>query len=155
MNGIPAYNMAGLRANFAGSDILVDTDDPRRKLLVQVKTGYCPVKDQVYLTQCAGTDDLEKDKFVSDFVVFVNIDRKVGRSHSHDGTLGFEHLRFFVVPRDLANMLYKRAVRQGYELPKKDGTRRSLNNMAVNVPIEDLAACEDAWHLIRSDSKHA
>lgn len=40
MNGIPAHNTNGLRANFAGSDIIIDTDDPRKKLLVQVKTGY-------------------------------------------------------------------------------------------------------------------
>ena len=73
MHGIPAYNTAGLRANFAGSDLLVDTPDPTRKLLIQVKTGYNPSPDWVYMTQCAGEHELEKSKFVSDFVVFVGI----------------------------------------------------------------------------------
>lgn len=50
MHGIAAYNTAGLRANFAGSDILVDTNDAKKKLFIQVKTGYCR-SDLVYFTQ--------------------------------------------------------------------------------------------------------
>src|SRR5688572_11814378 len=78
MHGIPAYNTGGLRANFAGSDLIVDTADPKQKLLIQVKSGYNPRSDLVYLTQCKGEEELQSTKFVSDFVVFVNIDRKVG-----------------------------------------------------------------------------
>jgi hypothetical protein len=106
MHGIPAYNTAGLRANFAGSDLLVDTPDPTRKLLVQVKTGYSPGPEWVYMTQCSGDDELLRRKFVADFVVFVNLDKKAGMQHQHDGTLDFQHLQFFVVPRDQANCLY-------------------------------------------------
>src|SRR4029453_1474880 len=98
----------GLQANFAGSDLIVDTADPKRKLLIQVKSGYNPRPDQVYLTQCQGEKELQSTKFVSDFVVFVNIDRKVGTEHQHDGSLGFEHLSYFVVPRDAANRIYLR-----------------------------------------------
>jgi hypothetical protein len=64
MHGIAAYSTGGLRSNFAGSDLIVDTPDPRRKLLVQVKAGYARAKD-VYLTQCGGEDDLTNDKFVA------------------------------------------------------------------------------------------
>jgi hypothetical protein len=39
MHGITAYFTGGLRNNFAGSDIIVETKDPRRKLWVQMKTG--------------------------------------------------------------------------------------------------------------------
>jgi hypothetical protein len=63
MHGIPAYNTAGLRANFAGSDLIVDTSDPAKKLLIQVKAGYSPSPDWVYFTQCAGECDLTSDKF--------------------------------------------------------------------------------------------
>src|SRR5687767_1314545 len=63
-----AYNTAGLRANFAVSDLLVETDDPRKKLLIQVKTGFPTKRDSVYLTQASGEEDLTKPKFVSDFV---------------------------------------------------------------------------------------
>ena len=76
MHGIPAYNTGGLRANCAGSDLIVDTVDPKTKLMIQVKAGYNPGASQVYLTQCQGDEELRSDKFVSDFVVFVNIDRK-------------------------------------------------------------------------------
>lgn len=34
--------------------------------------------------------ELTEDKFASDFVVFVNIDHKVGSAHDHEGSLGFE-----------------------------------------------------------------
>ena len=103
MHGIPAYNTGGLRANFAGSDLIIDTSDPKTKKLVQVKTGYSPTKDRVYLTQCKGEVDLHGDKFISDFVVFVNIDKKIGSTHSHNGEFSFEHLKFFIVPQAEAN----------------------------------------------------
>lgn len=44
MNGIAAYSTGGLRANFAGSDLLIDTKDPKVKRLVEVKTGYTPTR---------------------------------------------------------------------------------------------------------------
>src|SRR5687768_16009710 len=74
MHGIAAYNTGGLRANFAGSDLIIDTANPKVKRLVQVKTGYCPTS-RVYLTQCTGEADLSDDRFVSDFVIFVNIEQ--------------------------------------------------------------------------------
>ena len=149
MHGIPAYNTAGLRANFAGSDLLVDTADPRRKLLVQVKAGYSPSDEQVYLTQCKGEEELTEDKFASDFVVFVNIDRKVGSAHEHEGKLSFEHLSFFVVPREVANRVYREAVNREYERPLRTGGRRKLGNMAVNVSVETLLEYKDAWTLMQ------
>lgn len=149
MNGIPAHNTAGLRANFAGSDLIVDTPDPTKKLLVQVKTGYSPGKNQVYLTQCKDEDDLTRDKFVADFVVFVNIDRKIGNAHQHDGLLGFEHLTFYVVPRHVANDAYRKAVNREYDRPLiKTGDRRKLGNLAVNAAAGVLDEYRDAWHLI-------
>src|SRR5574338_964511 len=84
MYGIPAYNTAGLRANFAGSDLIVDTNDPAKKLLIQVKTGYNPSENWVYMTQCSGEHELIEDKFVSDFVVFVNLDRKRSEEHTSE-----------------------------------------------------------------------
>ncbi|TAJ52879.1 MAG: hypothetical protein EPN60_08405 [Nevskiaceae bacterium] len=150
MHGIPAYNTGGLRANFAGSDILVDTSDPRIKLLIQVKAGYSPSAGWVYLTQCTGEDELHKDKFVSDFVVFVNIDRKAGNSHRHDGSLDFEHLSYFVVPREVANKIYLAALVRDHSRPLKSGGQRKLGNMAVNVPLEQVHPYKNAWHLIRS-----
>lgn len=150
MNGIPAYNTAGLRANFAGSDLIIDTDDPKKKLLVQVKTGFSPARNQVYLTQCAGECDLKEDKFVADFVVFVNLDRKAGNAHQHDGSLGFEHLTFYVVPRDVANHIYREAVKREHERPLiKTGGQRKLGMMAVNVPPDELKQYRDAWNLMR------
>lgn len=148
MYGIPAYNTGGLRANFAGSDLIVDTADPKRKLLIQVKSGYNPRPDQVYLTQCKGEEELKSAKFVSDFVVFVNIDRKAGNGHRHDGSLGFEHLSYFVVPRDAANRIYLRALKRDHSKPLKTGGQRKLGNMAVNVTLE-MHQFKDAWHLIR------
>jgi hypothetical protein len=148
MQGIPAYNTAGLRANFAGSDLIIDTDDPTRKLLVQVKTGYSPARDQVYLTQCAGECDLTAEKFVADFVVFVNLDRQAASTHQHDGSLGFEHLTVYVVPREVANRVYIDAVQREYNRPLRTGGQRKLGNMAVNVPLDELAPYEDAWALM-------
>jgi len=149
MNGIPAYNTAGLRANFSGSDLLVDTPDPKRKLLVQVKTGYNPSPDWVYLTQCSGEDELEKEKFVSDFVVFVNLDKKAGEKHTHDGELDFHHLTFYVVPRERANVLYRAALKREHSRPLKTGGQRKLGNLAVNVSASEMAGFKDAWRLIR------
>ena len=60
----------GLRSNFAGSDLIVETKGPRRKLWVQVKAGAPLLKEHVYLTQCAGDHDLEIQKFDADFVIF-------------------------------------------------------------------------------------
>lgn len=150
MNGIPACNTAGLRANFAGSDLLVDTDDPRRKLLIQVKTGYSPGPDWVYMTQCSGEDELSTPKFVADFVVFVNLDKKAGTQHEHDGTLDFCHLSYFVLPRDKANELYLAALKREHARPLiKTGGVRKLGNLAVNVSALDMATYSEAWGLIR------
>jgi hypothetical protein len=150
MHGIPAYNTAGLRANFAGSDLIVDTNDPTKKLLIQVKTGYNPSGEWVYMTQCSGEHELTEDKFVSDFVVFVNLDRKVGNGHAHNGELDFQHLTFYVVPRADANRLYRAAVKRDYDRPlKKSGGVRKLGNIAVNVTAADMAPYRNAWHLIR------
>ena len=150
MHGIPAYNTAGLRANFAGSDLLVDTPDPTRKLLIQVKTGYNPSPDWIYMTQCAGDHELEKSKFVSDFVVFVNLDKRAGVKHAHDGSLDFEHLSFYVVPREQANELYRTALLREHGRPLiKTGGQRKLGNLAVNVTAVEMAEYKDAWHLIR------
>jgi len=152
MNGVPAHNTNGLRANFAGSDIIIDTSDPRRKLLVQVKTGYSPTKGQIYLTQARGEIDLAEDRFIADFVVFVNVDKKAGGSHEHRGTLGFEHLTYYVVPADIANQVYRDAVHREHERPLlRSSGRRSLSNMAVNVPPEQLSAYRDAWRLLRGE----
>lgn len=152
MNGIPAHNTNGLRANFAGSDIIIDTSDPRRKLLVQVKTGYSPTKGQIYLTQATGEADLTENKFKADFVVFVNIDKKAGESHQHRGTLTFEHLAYYVVPAEIANQVYREAVLREYERPLlKSPNRRSLANMAVNVLPEALAKYRDGWCLLRGE----
>src|SRR6218665_1784169 len=90
MYGIPAHGTAGLRSNFAGADLLVDTEDPGRKLLVEVKTGYDVAGDWVYLTQNSDTRGLTHDKFSADFVVLVNLDRRIAK-HQHDGELDFEH----------------------------------------------------------------
>ncbi|AXK38965.1 hypothetical protein [Crenobacter cavernae] len=152
MNGVPAHNTNGLRANFAGSDIIIDTEDPRKKLLIQVKTGYSPAKGQIYLTQASGDKDLTEDKFKADFVVFVNIDKKIGESHNHRGTLDFEHFSYYVVPENEANRVFRDAVKRDYDRPlvKREG-RRSLSNMAVNVAPEILSKYRDAWHLLRGE----
>jgi len=149
MHGIPAYNTAGLRANFAGSDLIVDTPDPIRKLLIQVKTGYNPSPDWVYMTQCSGEDELGKDKFVSHFVVFVNLDKRAGVNHEHMGELDFHHLTFYVVPREQANALYRAALLREHSRPLKTGGQRKLGNLAVNVAASEMAEFKNAWHLIR------
>jgi hypothetical protein len=148
MYGIPAHNTNGLRANFAGSDIIVDTADPRRKLLVQVKSGYAR-SSQVYFTQAQGQKDLSEAKFKADFVVFVNMDEKVGQQHAHDGKLGFEHFSFYVVPGDDANKLYQDAVHREFMRPKRDGGVRSLTGLAVYASPGTMDQYRDAWHLLR------
>lgn len=153
MHGIPAYNTAGLRANFAGSDLLVDTEDARRKLLVQVKTGYAPGPGWIYMTQCSGPDELERAKFVSDFVVFVNIDKQAGMRHTHNGELDFHHLSFFVLPRENANTLYRAALLREHARPLiKTGGQRKLGNLAVNVAATEMQSFKDAWQVIREAS---
>jgi hypothetical protein len=152
MHGIPAYFTGGLRPNFAGSDLIVDTEDPRSKLWIQVKSGYCG-RDQVYLTQCSGEHELTEDKFVADFVVFVNIERKAGQSHQHDGKLDFEHLTFFVVPRDDANKIYRNAVCRERARPLKNGGIRKLGNLAVYVPLQEMTEYRNAWLLLRGKTK--
>jgi hypothetical protein len=145
MHGIRAYNTGGLRANFAGSDLIVETGDLRKKLWVQVKTGAPNVKDHVYLTQCSGDADLEKAKFSSDFVVFVNLDVRAAKSHSHDGTLDFGALTFYVVPCKDANRIYQAAVPRSAAKPKRDGGQRKLANKAVHVPFDAMARYKNAW----------
>jgi hypothetical protein len=154
MNGIPAHNTNGLRANFAGSDIIVDTKDPRTKLLVQVKAGFCPAKEGVYLTQASGDDDLTKDKFHADYVVFVNIDKKIGEAHTHRGTLDFAHLSYYVVPAEDANTLFREAVKREYAKPliKTPEKKRSLANMAVNVAPQAMLKYRDAWQILRGEA---
>lgn len=149
MYGIPAHNTNGLRANFAGSDIIVDTADPRRKLLVQVKSGYARAS-QVYFTQAQGLKDLSEPKFKADFVVFVNMDEKIGQQHAHDGKLDFQHFSFYVVPGDDANKLYQDAVRREYTRPKLDGGVRSLSGLAVYASPGTMEPYVDAWDLLRA-----
>lgn len=150
MNGIPAFHTGGLRANFAGSDLIVETRNPRSKLWIQVKTGAPILKGYVYLTQCAGDDDLEADKFSSDFVVFVNLDLRTAKSHLHDGLLNFEHLSFYVVPHDDANRIYRKALAGWAEKPKRDGSRRKLGNMSVHAPSVEMNTYRDAWSRIKA-----
>lgn len=152
MHGIPAYNTGGLRTNFAGSDLIIDTEDPKTKCLVQVKTGCSPLKNQVYLTH---PQDLSGDKFVADFVVLVNIDKDAGSAHQHDGRLSFEHLRFYVLPRDAANALYGEAVRRQLAKPLRNGGARRPANMAVSVPADDVARFHDACYLMRKPANGA
>jgi hypothetical protein len=150
MHGIQAHNTNGLRANFAKCDLIVDTIDPRRKLLIQVKSGYARFAKEVYLTQASGDRDLEVPKFEADFVVFVNIDQKVGEAHTHEGELDFQHLVFYVVPVDEANRLFREALLREYARPKRDGGTRSLFNLAVYVEPAQMTKYLDSWRLIRS-----
>ncbi len=153
MHGIPAHNTNGLRANFSGCDLIVDTHNPRKKILVQVKSGYARFEKEVYFTQASGSADLVEEKFKADFVVLVNIEQKIGESHTHDGELKFEHLHFYVIPVDTANQIYRDAVRREYDRPKRDGGRRSLSNLAVYVHPNELDAYRDAWHLLRMEAE--
>jgi hypothetical protein len=151
MYGIPAYFTGGLRANFAGSDLIVETNDPRRKLWIQVKTGYPILKDHVYLTQCSSETELDNDKFSADFVVFVNLDSHSAKSHAHDGMLDFRHLSYYVVPRHDANQIYRKALRAQADKPKRDGGRRKLGNVAVHATVSEMSKYRDAWQLLQSD----
>jgi hypothetical protein len=101
------------------------------------------------MTQCSGIEELEGDKFCADFVVFVNLDQRAAQEHKHDGSLGFEHLTFYVVPCDVANRVYREALKREYARPKRDGTRRSLSNLAVNAGTHVLTPYRDAWHLMK------
>ena len=151
MHGVRAHSTGGLRANFAGIDLLLESDRlPGHLVRVQVKTGYTKTPGHVYLTQCGGEKDLECDKFHADFVVFVGLDPKTAMTHSHDGSLDFEHLSFYVVPNDAANALFKREVRRGKSRPLKTGGQRKLGNMAVSVPAADIAKYRDAWTQLKT-----
>lgn len=152
MHGIPAYFTGGLRSNFAGSDLIVETRDQRTKLWVQVKTGAPILKNHVYLTQCSGENDLTAEKFESDFVVFVNLQTRPALKHTHEGELSFEHLSFYIVPSKEANLLYRDAVTHWHRKPKRDGGVRKLGNMAVHVPAADMSKYLDAWSLLKARS---
>lgn len=152
MHGIPAYSTGGLRANFAGSDLIVETGDPRHKLWVQVKTGAPTGAKLIYLTQCAGENDLSQDKFAADFVIFVNIDKERA-GHLHDGSLDFTHLSYYVLPRDDANRIYLVSVRREFARPKKNGGVRSLVNMAVEAAPEEMIPFKDGWQRLRQVAK--
>lgn len=155
MHGIRAWDTGGLRRNFAGSDLLIDTPSLHRKLLVQVKTGYITTPGHVYLTQCTGERDMTDDKFDADFVVFVNLDPRVAAAHEHDGSLDFSHLSFYVVPRDAANRIFKREVKKGYERPLRNGGQRKLTYMAVSVPTSEMDQYRDAWHILKNTPNNA
>ena len=154
MHGIPAHNTGGLRANFAGSDLIVESSDLRNKIWVQVKTGAPIRKSHVYLTQCAGDEDLTVPKFSADFVVFVNLEVRTAKSHTHDGSLDFQSLSFYIVPGAKANLIYQEAVKALAAKPTRRGSRK-LGNMAVDVPSDDMAGYKDAWGQLKSASKAA
>lgn len=150
MHGIPAYNTGGLRANFAGSDLIVETSDARKKVWIQVKTGAPIVKGHVYLTQCSGDEDLKADKFSADYVVFVNLDLKIAKSHTHNGSLDFSNLTFYVVPAIDANRIYREALEFWASKPKRDGGRRKLGNMAVHATNDKMSQYLDAWENLKN-----
>jgi hypothetical protein len=154
MHGVRAYSTGGLRANFAGSDLIVETGSQRRKLWVQVKTGSPTLKDGVYLTQC-NERDVDEDKFTSDFVVYVNLNARHARAHRHDGQLDFSHLTFYVLPVAEANKIFKDAVLALAKRPKRDNGIRKMTNVAIDVPKRLMVPYLDAWHLIREASMHA
>ncbi len=102
------------------------------------------------MTQCSGDQELNVSKFVADFIVFVNLHKKVGSTHQHMGELSFEHLIFFVVPRDEANQLYAAALKREHSRPLiNGGGQRKMGNLAVNVESSEMAKYKDAWQLIR------
>jgi len=149
MHGIPAYFTGGLKINFAGSDLILDTVDPRRKLWVQVKTGYPTRKNYAYLTQATSEKDLTQPKFTADFVVFVNLYDKVAKSHTHNVELDFHNLSYYVVPRDAANRLFREALKGEADRPKRDGTKRKLGNLAGEVQYATMEQYRDAWILLK------
>lgn len=150
IHGILAYFTGSLKTNFAGSDLVImDATDPQRKLWIEVKTGFPTRKNHVYLTQSAGETDLACPKFMADFVVFVNLDAKAARTHTHDGTMDFQHLSYYVVPRDDANSLFRAALQGKADRPKRDGTKRKLGNVAVEVPCVTTGQYRDAWAILK------
>jgi hypothetical protein len=153
MHGIPTYFTGHLKKNFAGSDLILDTNDPRRKLWVQVKTGY-PTRDhEVYLAMHR-EKDLTESKFTADYVVFVNLDPEVASTHTHNGELDFAAFKYYIVPRDDANRLFREALQRKAKRPKRDGTPRKLTHGEVQAPEEDVAKYLDAWELLKpSDGK--
>ena len=146
MHGLRAHHTGGLRANFAGSDLIVETGDLREKLWVQVKTGAPILKDHVYLTQCSGDEDLKRKKFTADFVVFVNLNLRTAKTHTHNGALDFDALSYYVVPVAQANRIYRDALAHWAAKPKRDGGRRKLGNMAVHAPMTKMVKYKDAWN---------
>ncbi len=96
-----------------------------------------------------GEVDLTEEKFVSDFVIFVNIDKKAGTSHQHDGTLRFDHVAFYAVSREAANKIYKTAVQRDYAIPLWARGTRKLANIAVTVPGNEMSQYLEAWYLMR------
>lgn len=149
MYGIPAYFTGGLKMNFAGSDLIVDTENQRRKRWIQVKTGFPTRKNYAYLTQSTGEKDLTQPKFTVDFVVFVNLDATAAKNHTHNGQLDFRDLSYYVVPRDDANHLFRQALQGEAERPKRDGSKRKLANLAVEVPSATLEPYRDKWQLLK------
>jgi hypothetical protein len=145
MHGIRAHINVAKRA-----ELTIASSNPKTTKVVQVKGGYSPVKGMVYLTQCKGEDDLIGDKFDADFVVFVNIETKVGKSHQHDGSLGFEHLQFFVLPRANANAIYRASVQRELAKPLKSGGVRSLKNLAVVASNEDMHPFLNGWQIMQT-----
>ena len=149
MHGIAAYPTAGLAANFKGSDLIIGSGDLKRLRLIQVKAGYSSQKGRVYFTQCKGEQDLTGDKFLSDFVVLVNLDAAVAKKHEYDGSLDFSHLSFYVLPREHANTMYRVAVRAEAVRPlvRKKGTRK-LGNASIYLTEEQARPYRNAWHLL-------
>jgi hypothetical protein len=153
MYGIPAYFTSGLGANFTGSDLFVETEERGKYLWIQVKTGYPTLKDHVYVTQCSGEAELKAEKFVSDFVVFVNLDPVTAKSHTHDGTLDFKHMTFYVVPVGDANRIYRGALNDWAKKPKRDGGERKLGNMSVYAALPEMEAYKNAWPRLKDACK--
>lgn len=100
-------------------------------------------------TQCAGDCDLDRDKFDSDFVVFVNLQTRAAKAYQHRGELEFEHLTFYVVPTERANALYRKWLEYWRNRPTRAGGERKLGNMAVHVPELEMARYRDAWAGLR------
>jgi hypothetical protein len=152
MHGIQAYFTGVLKHNFPGSDLLVATDRLQKRW-IEVKTGYSVQKDGVYLTQSSGEDDLKKHKFTADFVVFVNLDPESAKKHTHNGELDFSDLAYYVVPRDEANRIFREALQRDADRPKKDGTKRSLKNVAVHASLKEIERFRDAWNLLKQSAE--
>jgi len=148
MHGIRAYFLGHLKRNFPGSDLILETDDPRRNLYVQVKTGYPTKKHEVYLAMHR-EKDLSEGKFTADFVVFVNLDPKVARTHTHKGELDFAAFSYYIVPGYEANSLFYEALQRKAQRPKRDGMPRKLTHGEVQAREEDMAKYRNAWRLLK------